>query len=56
MLNAYKTSDTIERLSFRDIRDGCIVTDTHLVGIITVSGSNLFEKTEQEAKSYLVGF
>lgn len=56
MLDPYKITDTIERLGFRDIREGCIVTDTHLTALIGLSGSNLFEKKEDEARKYLLSF
>jgi len=53
MLNPFKTNDTIEKLSFNDIKDNCIICDTHLVSILEVSWSNLYEKKEAEAISYM---
>lgn len=53
---SYQITDTIEKIPLRDIRKDCVVTDTHLVGIIEVSGISLFEKPEAEARSYFAGF
>lgn len=56
MLNPYKVSDTVEKLCIRGIKDGCVITDTHLAAVIGVSGANLFEKKEDEAVAYLRAF
>lgn len=54
MLNAFNINDTIENLNFRDIKEDCIVCDTHLTSIIEVSWANLFEKKEEQAISYML--
>lgn len=56
MLNAFQVRDTVEMMRFRDVKEGCIVTDTHLAAVIAVTGANLFEKKEDEAISYLAAF
>ena len=56
MLDSYKITDTLERLYFRNIREECIITDTHLAAIIGVTGANLFEKKEEDATAYLLAF
>ncbi len=53
MLNSYKIKDSIESIEYNDIKEDCIVCNTHLVSIVEVSGANLFEKKESEAISYI---
>lgn len=56
MLHSFRVTDTFDKLHFRDIKDNCIVTDTHLVAIIEVTWANLFEKKEDQAIAYLKQF
>jgi hypothetical protein len=48
------TKDTYAQLGFRDIRDNVIITDTHLVGVLMVSGVNLFEMQESQAQAHMI--
>lgn len=50
----HQIKDTYEQLGFRDIREDCVVTDSHLVGVLAVSGVSLFEMQENVAKDYIL--
>lgn len=56
MIKNYMKKDTIELLSIKDIQNDCIICDTHLVAIIEVSGANLFQYKEEEARWSILWF
>ncbi len=55
MLDSFKTKDTLEDINYNDIKDDCVVCDTHLTAILEVTGANLFEKKEAESISFMNG-
>lgn len=53
MLSKYKVHDSLDAIPIVDIKDNCIVCNTHLCSVIEVSWANLFEFKEEESISYL---
>lgn len=54
MLRTHLIRDTYEALNIVDIKEDCIVTPTHLTAVISLTGTNLFEKKKEDAISYIL--